>query len=110
MVSIYILTTVIGVVLIAVAVYNASNELEIRHEIDNIYSYNSSRVQKYFQDATDVVNIDELDSSLTTDQYRVYEYSDNAGFKIDDSKLMATDIEKSRISPRGGYLVIASDR
>lgn len=105
MVSIYILTTVIGVVLIAVAIYNASNELEIRHEIDNIYLYNTSRVQKYLQGASDGINMDELVSSLTTNQYRAYAYSDNAVFKIGDTELLASDIEKTRIGPSGGYLV-----
>lgn len=108
MVSIYLLTTVVGVVLIAFAVYNASNELEIRHQIDNIYLYNTSRVQKYLQGATAAVNMDELVSSLTTNQYRAYAYSDSVVFKIDDNELMAADIEKTRISPSGGYLVNAS--
>jgi diguanylate cyclase (GGDEF)-like protein len=92
--------------LIFIAVYNASIELKIIHEIGNIHSIVSSRLDDNLQarhGESTLNNIEHLASVLSTDKYNVYSYSENTIFEIDDFKFTSNNINDSRVNQYGGY-------
>lgn len=94
--------------LIFIAVYNATVELEIIHEINNIYSNVSNRLENIIQtrDQESVPNIIEnLNSTLNIAEYKVHSLSNNAIFNIGDFEFSSNDIKDSRVNKYGGYLV-----
>lgn len=99
-ISIYVATTIIGTLLIFAAVYNASSELEILHEINHMHNIFSNQIEK----KSPLINGAALDSSIDTEKYRTYLYSKNTHFKINGSEFSKDAIAKSRINERGGYL------
>lgn len=74
LISIYITTTVVGVILVLVAIYNASMELELRHKSENIYDVFNNRISKLALSLPQHVDIEKLNTlakKITTDTYSV---------------------------------------
>lgn len=98
-ISIYVTTTIIGIMLVFAAVYNASTELEILYEIDQIHNIFSSKIE----DKRSLKSAELLVSTLGTEKYKVYLYLATAKFKIDNFEFSINDVKESRINERGGY-------
>jgi diguanylate cyclase (GGDEF)-like protein len=113
-IGIFIVTSMIGVLLISVAVYQASLELELIHEIDNLYRFNKHHVVKQRELG---VSDDERPTGsfpwarqLATDEFRLYLHSGDRvidlinGNNDVEPSLYPAALEASRINERGGYL------
>lgn len=104
-------TSIIGVWLIVLAVYNTSKDLEIIHEMDNLHRFAKASLAANNR-------VDALVQALTsqhTDDYQVLVMDNNSVNNLSDDNLHAlfpldvSSLEQSRIDERGGY-VEARDR
>ena len=101
-VGIFIVTSLLGVLLIALAVYKASMELELVHEIDNLHHFNQAYAGKPGAD-------DAWLKQLATENFRLYRLRAGkvepliADTTVGQPLLYPGLLEESRINERGGY-------
>jgi diguanylate cyclase (GGDEF)-like protein len=108
LIAFLVTTSIIGVLLIFWAVYNTSKDLELNHEVDNLYRFAKASLDGKKRD-------DELLRALTeqsADDYQVLILEDTNITHLPDDNLHARlplemrHLEQSRINPRGGYVEI----
>lgn len=100
-----IVTSSIGVGLILIAVYNASRELEVIYEIENLHRFAKEQLDNYRPDTTDRHRL----LALATDDYQVLIMRGNQ--VVEDSRdasdagwdLALTSLNESRVNEYGGY-------
>jgi diguanylate cyclase (GGDEF)-like protein len=104
-------TSITGVLLIFIAVYNASRDLEIIHKVDNLHGF----VQASLTDLDRADDALHQLAGLSSDNYQVVIVDNNSVAKIPDENLHdnfprnMAELEQSRINKHGGY-VEAEDR
>ncbi|TDX99324.1 GGDEF domain-containing protein [Thiohalophilus thiocyanatoxydans] len=98
-IGLFIGTAIIGLVLILIAVYNASRELVIVKEINTLHDILSER-----RDANAFPNI----KALAADEYTVGHLSGKDTIAVPGvpSEVSRTQLEASRLNEQGGYLEI----
>ncbi len=110
--GVFLVTSLIGVLLISIAVYRASRELEVIHEVDNM-----SRVIRSLlgEEAIDRMIRGERPfaqgegNALRDADYRFFVVSDDRVHAVqttpgDDARLLESlDLEATRVNERGGY-------
>lgn len=107
-VAIFISTAIIGVILIFIAVYNASTELEIINEIDHLYSLTESHVNSDIAGSHE--ELGEWIKAQSTDEYQFFvldggRYMDLGLTDQTLAPYMSPEhLEQSRINERGGYI------
>ncbi len=103
-----ITTSIVGVLLILWAVYNASRDIELIHEVDNLYHFATTSVAAN-------KGMDELIRALRRQpagDYQVVTLEDANVPRLPDDELLADlprhiqQLEESRINNRGGYVEI----
>ena len=106
-ISIYLTTNIIGILLIFFSVYNSSLDLETIDEINHLYNSTTSRLnqiitdnQKTFQTIDNVTLAKHLDNR----EYRVKPYRDNELYKIDECEISMPELNNSRIDSHGGFI------
>lgn len=108
MVSIYVSMTITGVILIFIAVYNASAELEVIQKINNFHNYGTSLLQKKVKTNELLLTTKQLDKlafELQTDDYRVTAFWEEAGIEIDNINFSSLELDDSKINENGGQLI-----
>lgn len=99
-------TSCIGVSLILVAVYNASNELEIIHEIDNMNSFAKAQVSEGYTRTDNYNNLLPLsDPSYQILVIRNDEVlADSHGNTGSGWRFQPSELSESRVNENGGYM------
>jgi len=107
-VAIFVSTSVFGVLLICIAVYNASTELEVIHQIDSLYQMTADRLNR---DAADVhADLGKWARERSTDDYQIFVMNKGRqkDFGIEHQTLApyinSGTLDRSRINDRGGYV------
>jgi len=104
--SFLVITSLIGVSLILIAVYNASKELEMMHEIENLHRFTSAQLNRLRPDATNHQRM----QALAAPDYQI--------LIVDDEKILANsqkttstgwniglaELNESRQNNYGGYI------
>jgi len=104
--SILVITSMLGVALILVAVYNASKELELIHAIDNLHHYASAQLNSARPDARDPERL----LALAAPGYRVVlvrgeEVLADSSMDTESATLIKPAVlEENRVNEHGGYL------
>ena len=104
--SILVITSMLGVALILVAVYNASKELELIHAIDNLHRYASAQLNSARTDARDPKRL----LALAAPGYRVVlvrgkEVLADSGMDSESATpVKPAALEENRVNEHGGYL------
>ncbi len=104
-IGLFIGTAIIGLVLILIAVYNASRELVIVKEINTLHDILSDRRNASMTAEEDTfLNI----KALATDEYAVGHLSDKDAIAVPGvpKAVTRTQLEASRLNEQGGYLEI----
>ena len=109
--SFYVTIVVIGVILILKATYQASRDLELVHEIDNLYSLHESFASKLPARAFDSESASEESDAksfwmIPVDADRIAE----SPVKPCGQALSLSLLEKTRINPKGGVIEDGSCR
>lgn len=104
-------TALAGVVLILLAVYNASRELAIVHQIDGMHGMIHDRVTNALKAASapsDFAGVERLAKSLSSDAYPVLALPPSGAYAFDVGKhglrIEQERIDQSRINERGGHI------
>lgn len=109
LIAFLVITSIIGVLLIFLAVYNTSKDLELIHEVDNLHRFAKASLAGNNRE-------DELVRSLTnnsTNDYQVLILENmGASLRPDDNidprfPVDASTLEQSRINERGGFVEVA---
>ena len=101
-IGIFIVTSLLGVLLISIAVYKASMELELIHAIDNLDRFNRAYAGRQDKDDTWL-------KRLATEEFRFYRLrADKVEPLIADNTtgqplLYPALLEESRVNERGGF-------
>jgi len=101
-------TSIIGILLMFVAVYNASRELESMHEVDSLHHFAQSYLARLSANNTSILEL----PSLNANNYRLLVLENSKinslpgsepinGFPVD-----VAELEKSRVNERGGSIEI----
>ena len=104
--SILVITSMLGVALILVAVYNASKELELIHAIDNLHRYASAQLNSARPDARDPERL----LALAAPGYRVVlvrgeeVLADSSMDSESATPVKPAALEENRVNEHGGYL------
>jgi diguanylate cyclase (GGDEF)-like protein len=104
--SFLVITSMIGVALILFAVYNASKELEMIHEIDNLYRFGTAQLNS---DSPDADNHQRL-LALAAPGYQVLivrgeqVLADSVTTTGSGSAIEPAALEQTRVNARGGYI------
>lgn len=103
-----VITSLIGVSLILIAVYNASNELEVIHEVENMHRFATAQLNREPSDTT----LQPALLSLPPADYQVMiirgeeVLADNFSNTDDSWNIELSTLNESRITEQGGYLEI----
>jgi len=103
--SFLVITSLIGVSLIMIAVYNASKELEMMHEIENLHRFASAQLNSQHPDATNQQRV----QALVAPDYQILivegetvlansQKATNSGWNIE-----LAELNESRQNEYGGY-------
>jgi len=113
--SIFLVTTLIGILFISLAVYRASRELEVIHEVDSMHRHIYSMLGE--ERIGQLINDDGGQrQALSMGDYYFYLLSDNQiqALQIDVQDMPIplgfTDIESTRVNQRGGYIELDDGR
>lgn len=107
--GIFLVTSLIGIMLISLAVYNASRELEAIHEVDNMYRVIHSVLGEEKIEQILRANHAPLQIDVGLNPYRFLILSDKhiealqTEAKEDVRRLESIDLEDTRVNERGGY-------
>lgn len=108
LITFLVATSIIGVLLIFLAVYNTSKDLELIHEVDNLYRFATASLAGNDQKG-------ELVQTLTNHpaaDYQVIILENNSVIHHSNKDIRArfpfdaNNLEQSRINERGGYLEV----
>ena len=106
--SIFLVTTLIGILFISLAVYRASRELEIIHEVDNVHRLTHAMLGED-KISRLVEGEQHLIPGLGETDYRFYVFTENQlqplHKPLQAKRLSLNDfnIEETRVNKRGGY-------
>ncbi len=111
LITFLVVTSIIGVLLIFLAVYNTSKDLELIHEVDNLHRFAATSLVKNNQEY-DLLRA--LTTQPTSDyQMFILENDSIIHYPEDNSQvrfpLDINILEQSRINERGGYLEIEEE-
>jgi len=101
-----VITSLIGVSLILIAVYNASNELEVIHEVENMHRFATAQLNREHSDTT----LQQPLLSLPPADYQVMiirgeeVLADNLKNTDDGWNIQLSTLNESRVTEQGGYL------
>ena len=101
-----VITSLIGVSLILIAVYNASNELEIIHQVENMHRFATAQLNREHSDTT----LQQPLLSLPPADYQVMIIrgeeivADNFSNTDDSWNIELSALNESRVTEQGGYL------
>ena len=104
--SFLVITSMVGVILILLAVYNASKDLEIIHDIDSLHRFASAQLDSDRPDASDHQRL----LALAAPGYRVLivhgeqVFADSQSTTGSGWSVTPADLEKTRVNLRGGYI------
>lgn len=97
-------TTVIGIALIYMAVYNASTELEIIHEINTFERLTVDKLAQYPNPALTSTNyLETLAANISPENLKIFKFPQNTTFTIKDITFDNIDIQQSNLTSNGGY-------
>ena len=108
LVAFLVTTSIIGILLIFLAVYNTSKDLELVHEIDNLHRFAKASLAGNNQ-ADELVR---MIASQPVDDYQVLILSNNSVTHLPDKSLHTrftpdmNNLEESRINEHGGFMLI----
>ena len=104
--SILVITSMLGVALILVSVYNASRDLELLHAIDSLHRYASAQLHRARPDAPDPEHL----LALAAPGYRVVlvrgeeVLADSSMDSESATPVKPAVLEENRVNEHGGYL------
>ena len=104
--SILVITSMLGVALILVSVYNASRDLELLHAIDSLHRYASAQLHSAHPDAPDPEHL----LALAAPGYRVVlvrgeeVLADSSMDSESATPVKPAVLEENRVNEHGGYL------
>ena len=104
--SILVITSMLGVALILVSVYNASRDLELLHAIDSLHRYASAQLHSAHPDARDPQRL----LALSAPGYRVMlvrgeeVLADSSVDSESATSVKPAVLEENRVNEHGGYL------
>ena len=104
--SILVTTSMLGVALILVSVYNASRDLELLHAIDSLHRYASAQLHRAHPDAPDPEHL----LALAAPGYRVVlvrgeeVLADSSMDSESATPVKPAVLEENRVNEHGGYL------
>ena len=108
LIAFLVITSMIGVLLIFLAVYNTSKDLELIHEVDNLHRFAAASLAGNNRE-------DELVQTLThqsAGDYQILILDNNSVTQYPEGNLQSrfpldiNTLEQSRINERGGYLAV----
>jgi len=111
LISFYIITTLIGISLTLVAIYNASEEQLALDQIDNLHEIYSDHIKQLEQPSTQksaIKTLEQLSRKLHSPVYPVIPYSQTNNIEHQDTicpfSLSPKSLNANRLNPRGGII------